>query len=77
MAKAAIKNPAGKKGEIIKVRGPEDGRWRGGLWFGPSEVEVDLSTLSTEQLAEIEGDPYLSIRKPAPPADPPAGGAAA
>jgi hypothetical protein len=54
---------AGAEGEIVKVRGPEDGRWRGGLQFGPIEREVDLSTLTPEDWAEIEADPYLSIRR--------------
>jgi hypothetical protein len=90
LAKEKIKNPAdeapedddapaGREGQIIRVRGPEDGRWRGGLWFGPTDIPVDLSTISVKQLKAIMGDPYLSVRPaPPPPAeDPPAGGEAA
>jgi hypothetical protein len=55
---------AGQPGEIVKVRGPEDGRWRGGLQFGPIEREVDLSTLTPEDFAAIEADPYLSVIGP-------------
>lgn len=61
--KAASFTPAGDEGEIIKVRGPEDGRWRAGIKFGPIELEIDLSSISAEQLAEIEGDAYLAIRR--------------
>jgi hypothetical protein len=53
----------GAPGEIVKVRGPEDGRWRAGIQFGPIEREVDLSTLTPEDWAEIEADPYLTIRR--------------
>ena len=44
-------------------RGPEDGRWRGGLNFGPIDVVVDLSTITVAQLAAIEGDPLLSVKR--------------
>jgi hypothetical protein len=62
-SKAAATATAGKKGETIKVRGPEDGRWRGGLNFGPVEIVVDLSTITPAQLAAIEGDPLLSVKR--------------
>ena len=62
-APKAPKGKAGAKGEIIKVRGPEDGRWRGGLQFGPLECEVDLSTITPADLEAIETDPYLSVRR--------------
>lgn len=54
---------AGAPGEIVKVRGPEDGRWRGGLQFGPIELEIDLSTIAAEDFAAIEADPYLSVKR--------------
>ena len=68
LTKAAAFTPAGNEGEIVKVRGPEDGRWRAGIRFGPIEVEIDLSTVSAEQFAEIEGDAYLSVRRVEAPA---------
>ena len=54
---------AGKPGETIAVRGPVDGRWRGGKWFGPTEITVDLSTITAAQLAAIEADPSLSVKR--------------
>lgn len=59
---------AGAAGEKVLVRGPEDGRWRAGIQFGPTEVEIDLSEISAEDFAEIEADSYLELRRvePAP-----------
>lgn len=54
---------AGKKGETIIVRGPVDGRWRAGLCFGPTDITVDLTTITPGQLAAIEGDPLLSVKR--------------
>lgn len=54
---------AGAKGELISVKGPEDGRWRAGIKFGPLPVEIDLSTITAEQLEEIEADSYLSVTR--------------
>ena len=54
---------AGKPGETITVRGPVDGRWRAGTKFGPIDIVVDLSTLTPAQLAAIEGDPLLSVKR--------------
>ncbi|MGD0642179.1 MAG: hypothetical protein ABSC22_15635 [Roseiarcus sp.] len=62
-SKAAAPATAGKKGETIAVRGPVDGRWRGGLRFGPTEITVDLSTITPAQLAAIEADPSLSVKR--------------
>ncbi len=62
-AAAAKPAPAGKKGQTITVRGPEDGRWRAGLRFGPIDAVVDLSTITAAQLAAIEGDPKLSVKR--------------
>jgi hypothetical protein len=62
-AKPAKAAKAGKKGETIKVRGPEDARWRAGIQFGPIEQEIELSTITVDQLAEIEADPYLSVQR--------------
>jgi hypothetical protein len=59
---------AGAAGEIVKVRGPEDGRWRGGLQFGPIELEIDLSTITAADFEEIEADSYLTVRRLEPPA---------
>lgn len=54
---------AGKKGETITVVGPVDGRWRGRTKFGPTAIVVDLSTITPAQLAAIEGDPLLSVKR--------------
>ncbi|MGD0564539.1 MAG: HI1506-related protein [Roseiarcus sp.] len=59
---AAAPAMAGAKGQTITVRGPEDGRWRAGLRFGPIEVVVDLSTITPAQLAAIKADPKLSVK---------------
>jgi hypothetical protein len=71
-AEEAKADMAGAPGEIIKVRGPEDGRWRAGIQFGPTERVIDLSEITADQLAEIEGDSYLRVTRveaePAPPA---------
>jgi hypothetical protein len=72
MAKAPTKTAspvmAGAPGETISVRGPEDGRYRAGIKFGPIATTVDLSTVTPEQLALIEGDAALRIKRPAAPA---------
>ena len=62
-AVAKVDEKAGKPGEKIVVRGPEDGRWRAGRHFGPIDVEIDLSTLTAAELAAIEGDPKLSVKR--------------
>ena len=54
---------AGKKGETITVVGPVDGRWRGGKKFGPTAIDVALSTITVAQLSAIEGDPQLSVKR--------------
>lgn len=54
---------AGKKGETITVVGPVDGRWRAGKNFGPTAIDVDLSTITVAQLAAIEGNPLLSVKR--------------
>jgi len=61
---------AGAPGETVKVRGPEDGRWRAGIQFGPTEVEIDLGEISAADFAEIEADSYLEIRRVEPAQDP-------
>lgn len=60
---AAAPATAGKPGETITVRGPIDGRYRGGKWFGPTDITVDLSTITPAQLAAIETDPTLSVKR--------------
>jgi hypothetical protein len=60
-AKAPVK--AGKKGESISVTGPSSGRWRAGVKFGPAATVIDLSTITAEQLAAIEGDPELRVTR--------------
>ncbi len=60
--------PAGAAGEIYSVRGPEDGRWRAGLKFGPTPVEIDLGAITAEQWAQIEADDYLVKTKAQAPA---------
>lgn len=54
---------AATAGFVIKVRGPEDGRWRAGIKFGPIEQEIDLSTITRAQAREIAEDPYLTVRR--------------
>lgn len=54
---------AGKRGETISVTGPAGGHWRAGRKFGPEPVEVDVSTITAEQLAAIEADPDLRVRR--------------
>ena len=43
------------------MRGPENGRWRAGLQFGPTPLTVELDTLTKEQLEAIANDPLLSF----------------
>lgn len=70
-ADAPASEMAGAPGELVKVRGPEDGRWRGGLQFGPIKQTLDLSTITAKDFDEIEADPYLRItRIPAAAPDP-------
>lgn len=49
------------KKDTITVRGPENGRWRAGLHFGPTPLTVELDTLTKEQLEAIANDPLLSF----------------
>ena len=46
---------------ILTVRGPEKGRWRAGIFFGPEPVEVEMYSLTEDQLAAIHGDPQLTV----------------
>lgn len=70
-AEAPAPEMAGAPGELVKIRGPEDGRWRGGLQFGPIEQVIDLSTITADAFDEIEDDPYLRVtRVPAAAPDP-------
>ncbi len=62
-AKTAPAKRAGKTGDVIRVRGPAEGRRRGGIAFGPQEIEIDLSTLDAAQLAAISEDPLLSVTR--------------
>ncbi len=64
---AATIEMAGEPGMIVLVRGPEDGRRRGGLTFGPVEIEVDLGAIAKDDFAAIMADPHLKVR--AKPAD--------
>lgn len=69
-AVAEVIEKAGEAGMIVLVRGPEDGRRRGGLAFGPVEVEVDLGQISKANFEAILADPYLKVRpKPADDAE--------
>ncbi len=54
---------AGPKGKTIVVRGPEDGRYRGGRKFGPIETTIDLSEITAVDHAEIIADPFLSVKE--------------
>ena len=71
-APAPAPEMAGAPGEIVKVRGPEDGRWRAGIQFGPIEREIDLGEITAEDWAEIEADAHLEKRPVAPAQNPPA-----
>jgi hypothetical protein len=62
-AASAAPAAAGAKGQTISVRGPEDGRWRAGIHFGPIAITVDLSTITAAQLAAIEADAKLSVKR--------------
>lgn len=42
----------------VKVSGPINGRWRGGIKFGPDVAEYDVTE---EQLQQIKDDPQLKI----------------
>ena len=49
---------------VLRVRGPEGGRYRGDRGpFGPEETELPLASLTDEQIAAIEGDPLLSVTR--------------
>ncbi len=62
--------PAGPADQFISVRGPEDGRWRADIRFGPIATELCLAAITAEQLALIEGDEMLEVRKIAGPVAP-------
>lgn len=47
----------------ITVRGPKAGRWRAGLWFGPTQVSFQAGDLSADQLAALDGDPLLTVTR--------------
>ena len=69
-AVAEIIEKAGEAGMIVLVRGPEDGRRRGGLTFGPVDVEVDLGQITRANFEAILADPFLKVRpKPADEAE--------
>lgn len=58
--------PAGEKGVIALVVGPQAGRMRAGRWFGPEPVEIDVGEISAADFARIMSDPALIVRpKPA------------
>ena len=50
---------------IIRVTGPEAGRWRGGFGtprhFTPQVQEFTDLTLSAEEFAELQADPELKV----------------
>lgn len=54
---------AGAAGFVIAVVGPAGGRWRAGRKFGPEPVRIDISQITEEELAAIEADPELRIRR--------------
>lgn len=69
-AEAPAGEMAGEAGQFVLVRGPEDGRRRGGLAFGPVDIEVDLGAISKANFEAILADPYLKVRpKPADEAE--------
>jgi len=50
-------------GGILTVRGPEAGRWRAGVRFGPTPIELEIAKLTAEQIKQIESDPLLSVSR--------------
>jgi len=62
-AEAKPGKKAGKKGETIEVRGPETGRYRAGRYFTREPATIDLSTITVDDLAAIEGDPHLTVKR--------------
>ncbi len=68
MAEEIIKPAEPKKAKnsatgSLLVRGPQDGRWRGDRHFTSAEIELPLASLSDDQIAEIEADPVLSVKR--------------
>lgn len=53
---------AGPAGAIVLGRGPEDGRRRGGLTFGPVDIEIDLGAITRAAMQAILDDPHITIR---------------
>lgn len=47
--------------KTLTVRGPVRGRWRAGMLFGPDPVDVEISSLTDDQLLSIHGDPELTV----------------
>ncbi len=60
MAKTEPKPEAALTGVYV-VRGPEDGRFRGGLLFGPIPQEVNFDEIGAERATAIVMDPELSV----------------
>ena len=60
--KDKLPGKAGKPGKKAEVRGPEGGRWRGGLHFTPEARVVDLGDLLPEDFEAISADPLLSVK---------------
>lgn len=62
-AKAAPQVKAAAISETIEVTGPARGRWRACRRFGPNPETIAVADLTAEELAEIEGDPFLRVKR--------------
>ncbi len=60
---AEAPKPAGGPDEFIKVIGPEDGRWRAGIKFGPLGTVLCLADLDADAFAAISSDELLDVRR--------------
>lgn len=59
----SLPKAAGRADEFIKVYGPEDGRWRAGLNFGPLGTLISLAEITVEQFEQIAGDELLKVER--------------
>jgi hypothetical protein len=55
---------AGAPADMITVFGPAKGRWRAGRFFGPEGTQVELATLTDDQLLALHADPELVVTGP-------------
>ncbi|MBV1702619.1 MAG: hypothetical protein KGQ46_12440 [Hyphomicrobiales bacterium] len=62
-AQASGKSKAKAITGSLVVRGPANGRWRAGRYFTGEVQTLDASKLTADEIAEIEGDPLLSVKR--------------